>query len=189
MVFKRALIIAISYVCLIVSGCAPKTYIYNGIVYTDPEKALQAQRTLSDDDMREMNISPLSEPLAGKGLVVLPDNKLIWTQMRGPKESWSERQREYMITSRELSLDWHVRLIRERRIFGQTEVQRSNIPEKVPIGNYDALVYQSSNGLQWLLKTRNQNKPEPIHMSAAAKTGVERSWSWLINLEGVLKGQ
>lgn len=192
MLLKTYPIITISYVCLIVSGCAPKMYIYDGIVYTDPEKALQAQRTLFDDHIREMNISPLSEPLASKGLVVLPDKNLIGTQLTigRPKEFCPKNhQKEYMIASTELDIEWYVRLMRERRIFGQTELQKSDMPEKVPVGSYDAVVYLSSNGRQWLVKMRKRSKPKPIYTNYAVKPGAEQYWNWLINLERVLKEQ
>jgi hypothetical protein len=188
MVFRRSMTVSVMGVCLALSGCGmPKGYWYDEVRYPKPKQALEAQRAAQDETIAK--IQPLAEPVGGRALVILPDRELIWAHVAGPKESYSKSAKEFTLATNEMTWELHSEAVKKRHIFRMVEVQRSAKPDSLLASDYDAIIYPSSNLMQWLMKTRKGTEPSPVYVDESKPQGTERIVSWLEYIESVLAEQ
>lgn len=190
-------VVTVSFVCSLLASCSEVTCWHNGIWYTDPQKCLDAEKADLDEILNR--ITPLDAPLLEKGLVILPDQSLLWSASAG----WG-RQQIYNIyfiyiyseltskvnttylTYYEMQFTAMAESIRKRGFFESIEIQQSDKPESFPAGDYDAIIYISSNLQQWFMKIQDQTKPEPIFIDWSKMQPEEKMMSWLDYIEEVL---
>lgn len=188
MAFRRSITVSVMGVCLALSGCGmPKGYYYDDVRYPKAKQALEAQRAAQDEMLAR--IQPLAEPLGGRALVVLPERELIWTRVAVPKVSYSRSDKEFALATNEMVWELHAEAVRKRHIFKAVEVQKNEKPDDLLTSNYDAIIYPSSNLMQWFMKTRNGAEPSPVYVDESKPPGVERTMSWLKYMESVLAEQ
>lgn len=175
------IVIALAVLCLPLIGCSEK-YQYKGTWYTDPQKCLDAQK--ADQNKLLDKITPLVTPLVGKGLVLVPDDSILWSQITGPKTQLSQKGKEMLLRSLDMSYALMGESVQKRGIFESAEIQRSDAPERLPTGDYDAVIYLFSG--QWFLRTKADSEAVPIYFDLSKEDAFERIVSWLDNIEKVL---
>jgi hypothetical protein len=197
------MMILVGFVLSMVAGCGPK-YGFMGVTYTDPEKWLAAQRTYYDGQVEK--IPALPRPLARRALVILPGHGLImeiteeqafnntlkrYGLDRETLKKMNPRNLQVKIVkggweSSDISWDYFANCVKKRGLFEEVQVQRSDKPGTLPGGDYDAILYISSNLQQWLMKMKSKTESVPVFLDKSKTDPVEQRLSWLGYIEKVL---
>lgn len=203
MATRKCMMILVGFVLSAVAGCGP-TYMFMGVTYSNPEKWLAAQRTYYDGQIEK--IPALPKPVAQRAMVVVPGHGLImsiWEEQafnntlrstgidRKTLKKLNPRNLQVRIVkgsweSTDMFWDHIADTVKKRGLFEDVQVQRSDKPEDLPGGDYDAILYISSNLQQWLMKVKSKTESVPVFFDKSKTDAVEQRLSWLAYIEKVL---
>jgi hypothetical protein len=203
MTTRKCMMILVGFVLSTVAGCGTK-YVFMGVTYTDPQKWLAVQRTYYDGHIEK--IPALPKPLAKRALVILPGHGLIMeitqeqvysntlkrygldreTLKKMNPRNLQVRVKEEGWQSSDIFWDCVANSVKKRALFEEVQVQRSDKPENLPGGDYDAILYISSNLQQWLMKMKSRTESVPVFLDKSKTDPVEQRLSWLGYIEKTL---
>ena len=204
MATQKCTIIVAGLVLSAATGCGSTKYLFMGATYTDPQKWLAAQRTYYDGLIEK--IPALPRPLAKRALVILPGHGLImgiteeqaYSYMlkrygltrdmlkKMNRRNLQVRVKEESFQSSDMFWDSAANAVKKRGLFEEVQVERSDKPESLPAGDYDAIIYISSNLEQWLMKIKSKTEPVPVYLDKSKTDLFELRLSWLGYIEKVL---
>lgn len=164
---KLRSIAVFSLLLLLVAGCGGQ-FKYGDTTYSSREAAVQAVRT--DIDAWVAGVTPLSERLGGRALVVVPTRTLIRAHgVQGGGPLTGEDAAQYVVDTIELGLLGSVEGVRKGAVFDDVTLLRNDNPEDALFDTYDYKLWLFAGGpttWQWYLSRSGMTERETVSADA-----------------------
>ncbi len=188
----------------LVACAAPRiTYPYGNQTFPSPDKALAKQAAENSEVLAA--ITPASDPVRGKALVVLPSREdlrkhyvRIWLHVRVPQAEDFEHDTvgsaysdlrtdgvlhddfEYASALLENDQEMLVAALRKRQLFDQLTVTHANDPIAVAMTDNNFLIFLDVDG--WFIRTQ-RSAPRRITTDGGSAPSLSRTQSFLASVE------
>lgn len=169
-------------ICYLSVACV--TYKYNGIEYTNPDKALEAQQQLIQNMLNK--IPSKVNPIHISAIVIIPSESLIKDNLVTKIGSPAQDVVDYVVHSLYNTYFSMGDALIKRNLFSTVKIVKSDNPEGVSFSqDYAIYLHVPGKGLaQWYLKTHDQqSKPIPIYINQSFSQYEDKMISWLENIE------
>lgn len=165
------------------------SYIWEGVNYDSPEKALAAEK--KDFDLIVSKIGATKSPIGGSAIVILPSRayirniKLYTISGSWPTKETKEDMVNYLTEGDVIWLNMSGEALKKRTIFNSISITYSDEPQNATFNEDIAVMAFIKEGKgQWFLKKKgHETDMITIEEVSTALPPLQRMISWLDNVE------